>query len=874
MRNTIIVSILLFIAVVVASVFYFGDLNKEEKKSVKPINYLPNDTYLITSFVNDATTDNIFKDFEIFEAILGHTFQDHLTQLKQQILRNKEISNYLNDQEMFVSFHPEKNNIALLFSIPSSEKIDTEVINQLLPKIGSAYQVQQKDTLGIKLFSYKAEKSDSTFYVSYLDDIFFASYSKDLLLKTLDKKTPKFEEKQIEFFNKNNKQNTPFTVYLAQQNLPAIVDKFRRNKPGDFLRQFINLKGQTAWNINYKQDALMLSGESELEEVKGQYIALFANQRKTTQRLYNYFPSNAAMFIEYSYSDAKTWQSDLKAWHAVTDDSKQLEGQSKEIEKNRSDLLTTFQSAMGGDFAVVEQNNSDYLGFINVQDSSKFLDALSHIAESVGDSTYRFRYANIPYRFYGEGMKAFNRPYFTRIDGLIVMANHLSTLQEYVQKWKRKDLLIGTLGFKNYEKIQGNEANVTVFLNTKNASNFLINNLETPYSKNFRDNKEYNLQEFYSWSLQLTGNSGNFLSRLYAIYKSKNTLGVTPEWTYAMGSRLITGPFVFEQSDTSQFILTQEQDHTVHAVHPSGNKLWTTLFSGRIVGKVQQLKDRSLIAVTDRRRLYRFDTQGKSLKGFSTSIKDEPVAQPTYVDWGNQQMLLIPAKNRVMAYDLEGGPIEGWDDVQVEGEILGPIQFHDNKAIVTSSYGRVYFFDIDGHKVQEIDVPGDINFVSNVGIVIRENQTLYYACDELGDVYMMNSEGQSSKVLEGKWNSKYQADFENVHSTSAPELIVLDGPQLQVYELGDSLRRVYEYTFTQNVENRPYYFASGTGGLMSLGIASQGTNLIYLFAENGTLVDGFPVEAQPLFYYGKINYNSANYLICTRRDFKLYAYRH
>lgn len=874
MRNTIIVSILLFIAVVVASVFYFGDLNKEEKKSVKPINYLPNDTYLISSFVNDATTDNIFKDFEIFEAILGHTFQDHLTQLKQQILRNKEISNYLNDQEMFVSFHPEKNDIALLFSIPSSEKIDAEVINQLLPKIGSAYQVQQKDTLGIKLFSYKAEKSDSTFYVSYLDDIFFATYSKDLLLKTLDKKTPKFEEKQIEFFNKNNKRNTPFTVYLAHQNLPAIVDKYRRNKPGDFLRQFINLKGQTAWNINYKQDALMLSGESELEEVKGQYIALFANQRKTTQRLYNYFPSNAAMFIEYSYSDAKTWQSDLKAWHAVTDDSKQLEGQTKEIEKDRSDLLTTFQSAMGGDFAVVEQNNSDYLGFINVQDSSKFLDVLSNISESVGDSTYRFRYANIPYRFYGEGMKAFSRPYFTRIDGLIVMANHLSTLQEYVQKWKRKDLLIGTLGFKNYEKIQGNEANVTVFLNTKNASNFLINNLETPYSKNFRDNKEYNLQEFYSWSLQLTGNSGNFLSRLYAIYKSKNTLGVTPEWTYTMGSRLITGPFVFEQSDTSQFILTQEQDHTVHAVHPSGNKLWTTLFSGRIVGKVQQLKDRSLIAVTDRRRLYRFDTQGKSLKGFSTSIKDEPVAQPTYVDWGNQQMLLIPAKNRVMAYDLEGGPIEGWDNVQVEGEILGPIQFHDNKAIITSSYGRVYFFDSEGHKVQEIDVPGDINFISNVGIVVRENQTLYYACDDLGDVYKMNSEGQSSKVFEGKWNSKFQADFENVHSTSAPELIVLDGPQLQVYELGDSLRRVYEYTFTQNVENRPYYFASGTGGLLSLGIAAQGTNLIYLFAENGTLVDGFPVEAQPLFYYGKINYNSANYLICTRRDFKLYAYRH
>ncbi|MVZ64076.1 PQQ-like beta-propeller repeat protein [Sphingobacterium humi] len=874
MRNTIIVSILLFIAVVLASVFYFGDLNKEEKKSVKPINYLPSDSFLIASFVNDATTDNIFKDFEIFEAMWGHDFQRQLSQLKQQLLRQKELSQYLADQEMFVSFHPEKDKVSSLFSIPSNEKIAPEILQQLLPKLSADFQFQQKDTLGIKLYGFTPPKSDSTFFVSYIDDMFFASYSKDLLCKVADKKTPKFDDKQLEFFHKNHNRNAPFTVYLPQQNLPALVDLSRRNKAGDFLRQFIHIKGQTAWNINYKQDALMLSGESELEDTKGQYIALFANQRKTTQRIYNYFPSNTALFIEYSFSDKKLWQDDLRAWHEATEDSKPLKGQADEIQKGRPSLLADMQTALGGDFAIVEQNNNDYLGFISIQDSSTFKSILSDMAESVGDSSYRFRYAQLPYRFYGEGLKAFSRPYFIIVDDLLVMANQLSTLQEYQRKWRRKDLLIGTLGFKNYEKIQGNEANVTVFINSKNAYNILSNNLTSNFSKNFRDKKNYGYQDFYSWSLQLTGNSGSFLSRLYAIYKSKNTLGLTPEWTYSMGSRLINGPYVFEHSDTSQFILAQEQDHTVHAVHPTGKKLWTSVFSGRIVGQVQQLKDRSLLLVTDRRRLYRFDTNGKGLDGFSTSIKAEPAFQPTYVDWGNQQMILIPSKNSVMAYSMDGGPISGWDNVTVDGEILGPVQFHDNKAIVTSSYGRLYFFDVNGSKVQEIDVPGDISFVSNAGIVQRDNKTYYYASDDQGDVYRMTPEGNTKKIYEGKWDKKYMADFENVHSTSAPDLIVMDGQQLQVYELGDSLQPVYDYTFTQNVSNRPYFFATGSAGLKQIGVAAQGTNLIYLFAENGTLVDGFPVEAQPLFYYGKINYNSSNYLVCTRRDFKLYAFRH
>src|SRR5690606_40933778 len=71
MRNTIIITILLFVAVIGASIYYFSDLNKEKTEPVKPLTFLPKETFLITAFRNDATTDNIFKDFEIFEAIMG-----------------------------------------------------------------------------------------------------------------------------------------------------------------------------------------------------------------------------------------------------------------------------------------------------------------------------------------------------------------------------------------------------------------------------------------------------------------------------------------------------------------------------------------------------------------------------------------------------------------------------------------------------------------------------------------------------------------------------------------------------------------------------------------------------------------------------------
>src|SRR5690606_31498072 len=183
--------------------------------------------------------------------------------------------------------------------------------------------------------------------------------------------------------------------------------------------------------------------------------------------------------------------------------------------------------------------------------------------------------------------------------------------------WNRKNLLVGTLGFKNFEKLQSYEANVTLFIHSKNAQQKIVNALTRPFQDNYRNTTNYGFSDFYSWSVQLSGNDGKFTSQLYAVYKSKSALGVTPEWTYSLDNKAITAPYVFEHSDTSQFILLQELDHTMHAIHPTGTKMWSTVFSGRVIGEIQQLEDRSILLVTDKNRLYRFDTSGEPLPGFS-----------------------------------------------------------------------------------------------------------------------------------------------------------------------------------------------------------------------------------------------------------------
>src|SRR5690606_37714097 len=144
-----------------------------------------------------------------------------------------------------------------------------------------------------------------------------------------------------------------------------------------------------------------------------------------------------------------------------------------------------------------------------------------------------------------------------------------------------------------------------------------------------------------------------------------------------------------------------------------------------------------------RRRLYRFDTSGKTLQGFSTSVSSEPTGSPTIAEFSGQQIILIPAKDRIMAYDMEGGPVSGWDNARIEGELLGPINFIDQQAVVDRSFGRIYLFDQTGKKTKEIDIPGDVTFVGSMGIVNKENNYEFYCTDNEGKLHQIKADGTS-----------------------------------------------------------------------------------------------------------------------------------
>ena len=869
MRNTIIFTVILFIAVIAATIFYFRDVNKDHKEAVLPLKHLPENTLLVASIKNDEVTDKIFSEFEIFDAILGFNNTEKIKSFKYNVLRNENLQAALGDSEVFISFHPDKDSVNTLFAVATVDDLTEKDFTTLNNDLAQKYSIQSTDTLGQKIYSLK-DTAGTMLFATYYQKVLFASYAKNLLVSVVDKNTTHLSENQLDYFVKNNSRNTPLSIYFAHQQYANVLKHFQRREKGIFADQFAGLAGQSAWNINYKQDALMLTGESELENTKGNYIAIFRNQSKTTQLLYNYFPASTAVYMEYALSNKDKFSADLTEMFKEREETEKINSIKNSL-ADSTKTLSKFVEALNGNFALIEQTNQTNIGFIALKDSSTWNTIKNSLTEEYNDDIRRFKTNQLLYATLGDAFKTFSRPYVTIVDHILVVANSSSVLEYYLQDYNKKNLLTGTIGFKNFEKLQGNEANITLFVHNKNASSKITNSLTSHYTRNYRDKENYGFQDFYSWSVQLSGNRNNLSSQIYAVYKSKTALGSTADWTYALENKAITRPYVFNHSDTSQFIVIQELDHTLHAIHPSGQKMWSAVISGRIVGEIQQLEDRSLVFVTDKNRLFRINTDGKTLPGFSIGIPDEPIATPLIADINKTKAILIPTADAVYVFDMNGNRQTNWKNEDLTGRIIGPIRTFNENFIFATTEGYIYWLDQSGKISKTVNIEGDVQV--KYPLTTFNNQI--FIIDNKSYLYTYSADGKLiNKVNIEETESAPIADFTNLNGSSNLQLVLLNKGTLRTYEIKDSVQTLFEHHFIKDIEDRPQYFKSSSSNQFNLGVSSRNNNLLYLFNENGTVEEGFPVEGQPLFYYGKINYNTNNYLLCMRRDHKLYAFKH
>lgn len=863
MRYTIIGVTALFATVVIAGVLYFKSINEENIKENQPLEYFLDDSFLISSFSTDQSTQNLFKDYAIFEALLGKKEWAFLKSMYTYFAENSQIS-FPDDKDFFFSFHERKEHLEIISALSLEKKIEQKQFENLRKKMSRSYHIETIDSLNFLSYTIGDSTNDMHYYIGYAHPILALSSSLTLLEETLSKKSKKLSNKDIEFAMERKRRNSPVNYIFPHKNIP-FIESFASDKSNSFLSKLLrDFDGISSWSQNYKSDALILVGESKVNEHKS-YLSLFKNQHKTEQNLSKHFPYNTALYWEFSVSDREQFQQDLKKQQTENDDYKNIEKEKEDFKKKYgTDISTYLDQYLGNNFAIVEQSNKEYLGFISLKKADRKIMEAPLFSSLKGDSIKRWVYPSFLKAEYGDVFQDFPRPYVFLTKDVLVLSNQLNTLKEYILSIKNNRMLNGSLAYKNFEKIQSRESNITFFADRENASRIIRSDFKNNVAKTIIDKENYGFHNFYSWSFQLAGKKDGFYSNVYGIYKNESALGLEAEWEYPLKNKAITPPWVFEHSDTSQFIFFQEQDHRVHAVSPAGEKIWSAVFHGKIVGEAIQMSDRSILVVTDKNRLYRFDPDGKPYPGFSLPIARKPTIGVKLLKINNKEVIAIPAEDKPMLYSTGGDKIKSWENINLNGQKIQSLLSINSQLAIGTQQGDILIFDIHGKQIKKRSPSSAIQIKSE-----------FYPEDNNSDDFPLivsDSAGNIWRYTDEKTDTVFTADFSSkdivLNYDDELHKVALAHPKgLDILSIPNTNERK-SIRLELNPVTQPQLFATSV-----IGLASLQNRLIYVFNREGSLLNGFPIEGLPGFYYGKINYNSANYVLTFKRDHTLYAYR-
>lgn len=871
MRNTIILTVLLFIAVVAASIYYFADINFSQKNPAATLKHHPANTLFMAQFTNDDTNNELLGKFDIFEALLGKEESLEIAALKSNLLNAPNFAEYTKDVAIVLSAHTLKERLAFLYAIPLNKEIKATDLKQSLASLNKSYEVDRLDTLGNSFVSLKHTLTKKSLYAITFHSILYASYDLALLAQVLDKKETKLSDAEIRSFVASLSENSPLNLYANNASLAKLAAIYKQGKAGSYLQFLDSLQGQTVVGLNFKEDAYIFSGTSTLTKDSKAYLNLFSQQKPITQSLANYFPENTASYMQIALSDKTSFSSALARYIAGKKETKKLDSYRTNIPDSIDAALKNF---FGNEFASIQLNSGESLGFITLKDSLKAESIFSKIASRQQEGIYRFDNSNILYFNYGDLLANFQRPYFTRINNVLIFANQLSELTAFTKRYTNKHLLQQQAAFQNNKELQAEQANVFFYINPSQAKAQIKQDLKNKYAKNFMDTDTYGYQDFNSWSLQLAGAEGNFSSKIIALYKSQKTVGGAATWTYELGSKLINRPWVLKQDASQKLILAQEQDHTVHALKTDGTKLWSAVFEGEILGTPVQLPDYSILLNTSK-RLYRILPNGDNYDGFSIALPVRATYGLTYVKSNQGNLLVIPAGNRILAYTEQGTSVASWEDIDLAGSILYQLEAQEINGkmhiMAGTSTGNFYFFNQQGSLIQEINDPGTyqhkLSFKKDASQ--PQKSSLLTLSEDHGMVqYALNGE---KNVLPITWKETPQYYiYGQIAGNKAASLIFFSPTTMWTHKTKDSIVN-YQYTFPQKINALPK-LVSISSQINWLTVHTEG-DLIYAFNEKGSLVEGFPLTGLPHFYIGPLQEgNSTNYLISSKRDHKLYCY--
>ena len=422
--------------------------------------------------------------------------------------------------------------------------------------------------------------------------------------------------------------------------------------------------------------------------------------------------------------------------------------------------------------------------------------------------------------------KNLNLQYGILIDKFLVLGNSKNQLKKILTSFENKRTLNNDI---YYQKNRENSINKLSFLwlaNTKRIKddetfiNSVSKKLDTklyPFiSYEGIVDKQLSLLNFYIDRVETRESSGNIYNEL--IVSNTNKITIPPKW--------------LKNHRNNQYDFAyQDDENYLYLYSNKGNLFWKKKLSSQIIGEIQQVdlykNGRLQMAFRTSDKFYIIDRNGSIVKPFEISFKKSNYINPLSIfDYDNSKnyRFLLSQDNLIKMYDNRGKIVSGFNPDEFDAGILNPpvhIRIKGKDYILLQlKNGELKILNRRGK--ERIVVNKNINFSNNNFFSFMD---LFTTTDINGNLIQIDMNGnvvQNSYNLEDNNTIEVRMDNILIHSGN---LMNINGKIINLPKGRYTKPKLFNYK-----------------NLLYISITDEKENKIYLFNNEGDMVNGFPLK--------------------------------
>lgn len=678
--------------------------------------------------------------------------------------------------------------------------------------------------------------------------------------------------------------NVTGNLYLKYEMAGKLLDGLVADRYDySFIRHF---GGWTELDLTVREDAYLLNGFTSSLPGKNSFAGVLMEHSPRKTGMERIIPDNAAAFMILGIEDLDKYRDSYAGYLKEHGDPDFFTGKLDELNRQYgTDLAGTISGFFHDEAGVVfmDTRNADHdenTYFIMGTDGRSrageamlaLLDkirkkagspagTMEHSVRIDGDVVYTVYEMPVPFlarKIFGNVFRGVKNNYFTFVDNYLVFGNSIAALERLIRSNLRNTTLSSDIEFNRLSDYFSSRSNFCFYINFARSMDFLGDYLEPETMELLQDRQDI-LRQFQGAAFQLTSEGDLLYNNIFL----KHTPDLREEPRTLWESRLDTAvdfkpALVLNHYTKENEIFVQDLSNRIYLISNSGLILWKLKLEGKIMGDVYQVdfygNGKLQLLFNTRDKIHLIDRNGNYVDRYPVTLRSTATNGMALFDYdrdGDYRMPVATEDKRVYMYNLEGNIVSGWDFGKSEHEVTRPLQHFrigSRDYIVFADASRPYFLNRRGHTridpEKQFEPSGNNMFCLTTG---PEGKICFTRTDRQGRVYLVDRQGRVEEADFGRFSPDHFFLASDLDGNGRDEFMFADGDRLAVYNHDRS--PAFEHTFGHPPADPPAVYVF-SGDDKKIGMADREAGEIYLFNNDGSMYNGFPLRGSGMFSIG------------------------